>query len=105
MDGGRAVRLASDALDGRSERTAEDSPRPLGHRPKPGRSPLTHAYSKSYPRRMPHPLVTVADYEALARERLDPGTFDYFAGGAGAEVTLARNLSAFERYALRPRVL
>jgi len=51
-----------------------------------------------------HPL-NVADYEALARERMDRGAFDYYAGGSGDERTLAMNVSGFDRYVLRPRVL
>ena len=50
-------------------------------------------------------LVNVGDYERLAEERLDPGTFGYFAGGAGDEWTLHENLAAFNRWVLRPRVL
>ena len=53
----------------------------------------------------PTPPVSVADYEALARAKLERGAFDYFAGGAGDERTLAMNLSAFDRWVLRPRVL
>jgi len=49
--------------------------------------------------------VSIADYEALARARMDRGAFDYFAGGSGDERTLAMNVSAFDRYVLRPRVL
>ncbi|MFP3965860.1 alpha-hydroxy acid oxidase [Actinomadura fulvescens] len=45
------------------------------------------------------------EFEALARERLDPAHYDYFAGGAGDEVTLRANEAAFERLALLPRVL
>jgi len=51
------------------------------------------------------PPVSVADYEALARAKLDRAAFDYFAGGAGDERTLAMNVSAFDRWVLRPRVL
>jgi len=51
------------------------------------------------------PPVSVADYEALARAKLDRGAFDYFAGGAGDERTLAMNVNAFDRWVLRPRVL
>ncbi len=51
------------------------------------------------------PPVSVADYEALARARMDRGAYDYFAGGAGDERTLAMNVSAFDRWVLRPRVL
>ncbi|MBI1796668.1 MAG: alpha-hydroxy-acid oxidizing protein [Candidatus Eisenbacteria bacterium] len=49
--------------------------------------------------------INVADYEALARERMSPGAFDYYAGGAGDEQTLAANLTEFRRVFLRPRVL
>jgi isopentenyl diphosphate isomerase/L-lactate dehydrogenase-like FMN-dependent dehydrogenase len=49
--------------------------------------------------------LNVADYEALARERLAPGPYGYYAGGAGDEVTLRENLEAFRRWKLRPRML
>ncbi|HEU4449542.1 MAG TPA: alpha-hydroxy acid oxidase [Gaiellaceae bacterium] len=49
--------------------------------------------------------LNVADFERLAKERLDPGAFGYFVGGAGDEVTLAENLRAFRRRVLRPRTL
>ncbi len=49
--------------------------------------------------------VNVADYEALAAERLDPGAFGYFAGGAEDELTLRENVAAYGRLRLRPRVL
>ncbi len=51
------------------------------------------------------PLVNVADYERLAEERLDPGVFGYYAGGAGDERTLRENVAAFGRWRLRPRAL
>jgi isopentenyl diphosphate isomerase/L-lactate dehydrogenase-like FMN-dependent dehydrogenase len=47
----------------------------------------------------------VADYERLARERLDPGAYGYYAGGAGDERTLRENVEAFSRWLLRPRAL
>jgi isopentenyl diphosphate isomerase/L-lactate dehydrogenase-like FMN-dependent dehydrogenase len=47
----------------------------------------------------------VADFERLARERLDPGAFWYFAGGAGDERTLRDNVAAYSRWLLRPRAL
>jgi len=50
-------------------------------------------------------VINVADFEAAARERLDPGVYDYIAGGAGDEKTLQENRAAFERWQLRPRVL
>src|SRR5213593_1612391 len=53
----------------------------------------------------PKPRVTADDWEAAAREKLDPGAFGYIAGGAGTEATLRANLEAFERRRLRPRML
>ena len=49
--------------------------------------------------------VCVADYERLAEERLDPGAFGYYAGGAGDEQVLVGNVEAWQRLRLRPRVL
>jgi 4-hydroxymandelate oxidase len=51
------------------------------------------------------PRVNVDDFEAAARERLDPGAYGYLAGGAGDEHTLRANAGAFARWELRPRVL
>lgn len=50
-------------------------------------------------------VVNLMDLEALARERLTPMAYEYYAGGAGDEVTLRENRAAFERVALRYRVL
>jgi isopentenyl diphosphate isomerase/L-lactate dehydrogenase-like FMN-dependent dehydrogenase len=50
-------------------------------------------------------LVNVADYERLAAERLEAGPLGYFAGGAGDERTLRRNVAAFADWELLPRVL
>ena len=52
-----------------------------------------------------HRPITVADYEPLARARVEPGAWDYQAGGAGDEVSLADNRAAWDRIRLRPRVL
>ena len=49
-------------------------------------------------------FVTVDDFEPVARERLEPALYDYFAGGAGDEITLAENRRAFDRWVLRPSV-
>ena len=49
--------------------------------------------------------VCVADFERLAEERLDPGAFGYYAGGAGDELALVGNVEAWRRLRLRPRVL
>ena len=50
-------------------------------------------------------IVTVDDYEPLAREVLPADVFDYYAGGAGDEWTLAENRRAFEDWVIRPRML
>ncbi|MFJ2262677.1 aminotransferase class I/II-fold pyridoxal phosphate-dependent enzyme [Streptomyces sp. NPDC087844] len=52
--------------------------------------------------REPH---TLGDYAALARAELAPDVWDFIAGGAGQERTLAANEEAFDRVRLRPRVL
>ncbi|HEU5214875.1 MAG TPA: alpha-hydroxy acid oxidase [Gaiellaceae bacterium] len=53
---------------------------------------------------MERPL-SVADYERLAEERLEPGPWAYLAGGSGDEWTLRENRAAFGRWTFRPRVL
>lgn len=47
----------------------------------------------------------MADHHDLARGKLDPAHYDYFAGGAGTERAVAANEEAFARKALLPRVL
>jgi lactate 2-monooxygenase len=49
--------------------------------------------------------ISPEEWEARAAETLEPGPFDYIAGGAGAESTMRANLEAFERRRLRPRML
>ena len=49
------------------------------------------------------PLLNLGDFEAMARERLPPMAFDYFAGGANDELTLQENRAAWSRIRLRPR--
>src|ERR687885_507623 len=52
-----------------------------------------------------HAFTNLLELEALAREVMEPGAFDFIAGGAEDEVTLRRNREDFERIVLRPRVL
>ncbi len=54
--------------------------------------------------REPDPL-SLRSFEPLARQKLEPAVYDFFAGGADDEVTLRDNETAFARLALRPRVL
>jgi isopentenyl diphosphate isomerase/L-lactate dehydrogenase-like FMN-dependent dehydrogenase len=49
--------------------------------------------------------INVADFERLAAEKIERGPLDYFAGGAGDEVTLRENVEAWAHWRLRPRVL
>jgi len=49
--------------------------------------------------------VSLAELEAIARERMHPGAFDYVAGGAWDEISLEENVAAWRRYRFRPRVL
>jgi 4-hydroxymandelate oxidase len=49
--------------------------------------------------------INLADFEAIARERLSPLAWEYFEGGAEDEYTVADNVAAFRRIKLRPRVL
>lgn len=54
---------------------------------------------------IPPGVVTLADYEAHARERLDDKAWAYFSGGAADEITLRANREAWDGLRLRPRVL
>jgi 4-hydroxymandelate oxidase len=48
---------------------------------------------------------TISDFERRATEVMPPGPHGYFAGGAGDEITLRDNVAAWQRLALRPRVM
>ena len=50
-------------------------------------------------------VLNLDELEAKARERLDPMLFDYIAGGAADEWTLAENRAAWSRFQLLPRML
>jgi len=49
--------------------------------------------------------VTIEEWEAAARQVLPVGVFDYIAGGAGRERTLAANVAAFDRWSVWPSML
>lgn len=49
--------------------------------------------------------INLREYEVLARERLPQMVYNYYAGGANDEVSVAENVRAWERLRLRPRVL
>jgi 4-hydroxymandelate oxidase len=48
---------------------------------------------------------TISDFERCAAEAVPPGVHGYYAGGAGDEITLRDNAAAWQRLALRPRVM
>ncbi|GAB5415709.1 MAG: FMN-dependent L-lactate dehydrogenase LldD [Congregibacter sp.] len=49
--------------------------------------------------------ITAEDYRRSAKRRLPRFLFDYIEGGANDEVTVARNVSDFDNYQLRQRVM
>ncbi|HYH54474.1 MAG TPA: alpha-hydroxy acid oxidase [Solirubrobacterales bacterium] len=49
--------------------------------------------------------INVAEAEREGLEKLEQGPRDYFAGGAGDEITLRENVAAWAHWRLRPRVL
>src|SRR5215472_6568264 len=51
------------------------------------------------------PPINLFDYEPLAKARLEPSAYDYYAGGSEDEVTLHENRAAYTRIKLRPRML
>jgi 4-hydroxymandelate oxidase len=57
------------------------------------------------PDRKPAPALNLLELERGAAAVLDGAAYDYYRSGAGDELTLARNRSAFAEIALLPRVL
>lgn len=56
-------------------------------------------------RKLRHMALDIDALEAAARERLDPGAYDFFATGSGSEQTVAANREAWRRLALLPHAL
>jgi isopentenyl diphosphate isomerase/L-lactate dehydrogenase-like FMN-dependent dehydrogenase len=50
-------------------------------------------------------LISLADFERVAQEVLEPGALAYYAGGANDEVTMRDNVAAWQRIPIVPRVL
>ena len=50
-------------------------------------------------------IVSLLDFEPLARRAMDRGAYDYVAGGSWDELSLGENVAAWRRRTLRPRVL
>lgn len=51
------------------------------------------------------PPINLFEYEPLAKARLEPMAYDYYAGGAEDELTLRENHAAYTRIKLRPHML
>lgn len=50
-------------------------------------------------------VLTLDEFEALAQKYMSPAAYEYVAGGAGSDITVAENRAAFNRIRLNPRVL
>lgn len=50
-------------------------------------------------------IVNLEDLEQLAKQQLDPASYDFIAGGSGTERTLRANREAFQKIRIVPRVL
>lgn len=49
--------------------------------------------------------LSIRELEVLARERMDKQTRDYYNEGADSNTTLQENMTAYNKYRIRPRVL
>lgn len=50
-------------------------------------------------------LVSVSDFELMAKCKLEKNALDYYKNGAGEQVTVSLNHEAYKRLRLRPRFL
>ncbi|MGW7347416.1 alpha-hydroxy acid oxidase [Streptomyces sp. NPDC054854] len=72
----------------------------------PGPAGPGRAASRPLPPTRPRPTaLTPADFAEQARTQLPPEVWDFIAGGAGRERTLAANQAVFDAVRLRPRAL
>ena len=49
--------------------------------------------------------VNIYEYEAIAKERLDQGDYDFIAGAATDEITLRRTRAVFDSIMMKPRMM
>ncbi len=54
---------------------------------------------------IPSDIQAAQDYEYFARRFIAAPTYEYIAGGSGRDQTLARNIAAFNKWAVYPRIL
>ena len=74
--------------------------------------PAYRSHAMDHPKSQPAPagplplgVHRAADYEWLARERIDAPTFAYLSCGSDEGVTLAANRAAFNGWSICPRLL
>ena len=49
--------------------------------------------------------VNLFEYEEIAKGRLNPGDYDFIAGGATDEITIRRTRAVFDSIMMRPRMM
>jgi 4-hydroxymandelate oxidase len=54
---------------------------------------------------IPRTICSLADFEPLARKKLNTMACEYIAGGAGDEITMRSNIAAFDEIRLIPQIL
>tara|TARA_R110000744_G_scaffold2238_9_gene8979 strand:- start:8039 stop:9148 length:1110 start_codon:yes stop_codon:yes gene_type:complete len=54
---------------------------------------------------IPPDVIAISDYERLAKDFMPHGIYEYIAGGAGDDITLNRNRTAFDAIGMNKRVL
>lgn len=62
-------------------------------------------YGGSLSGKKPEFPIGTQEWERAARQQLADGPWGYVAGGAGAEDTMRENVSAFQKWKIRPRML
>src|SRR5438105_9361278 len=62
-------------------------------------------YNERLVGKLPELPLTFDELEQRAREKLNPGAFNYVAGGAGIEETMRANREAFRLWRMVPRML
>ena len=71
----------------------------------PTQSRQTEIYLDGVRGKLPVVPIDFTRLEARAQASLPAAAFDYFAGGAGLERTMAANRGAFDRWQIVPRML
>jgi isopentenyl diphosphate isomerase/L-lactate dehydrogenase-like FMN-dependent dehydrogenase len=65
----------------------------------------TQIYLEGMQGRTPALPISVEDLETAAKKVMSPQSYNFVAGGAGAEKTMQANLEAFDKWAIVPRMM